>query len=70
MGLVNVLIKILELNTKDLPESHSTDVLKNTDIKKSLKDIDDEIDVINPKRVKMDFSPPTFIPVIHLENFQ
>lgn len=64
MGLVHMLIKRLELNTKDLTESHNTSTLKKNDGKKSLRDEDDDdMDAISAKRPKIDFSPPTFIPV-------
>lgn len=66
MGLVHMLIKRLELNTKDLTESHNTNTLKNKDVKKSLRDdddTDDEADAVVAKRVKIDYSPNRFIPV-------
>lgn len=62
MGLVNVLIERLELNTKELTESHNTSMVKNNDCKKSLS-ADDENEISNPKRAKIDFGPATFIPV-------
>lgn len=66
MGLVHMLIKRLELNTKDLTESHNTSTLLKRDVKKSLRDDDDdddEADAVVAKRVKIDYSPNRFIPV-------
>lgn len=65
MGLVHMLIKRLELNTKDLSEGHNKNALKNNDVKRSLRDEDDddEMDEMVAKRVKIDYSPNRFIPV-------
>lgn len=65
MGLVHMLIKRLDSNTKDLTESHSKNTLKRNDVKKSLRDEDDddEVDAVNAKRAKIDYSPNRFIPV-------
>lgn len=65
MGLVHMLIKRLELYTKDLTETHNTNTLKKNDVKKSMRDEDDddEMEAVNAKRVKIDYSPNRFIPV-------
>lgn len=74
MGLVHMLIKRLELNTKDLTEAHNKNTLKNNDVKKSLRDEDDdeEMDAVVAKRVKIDYSPNRFIPVreLHIPHFK
>lgn len=61
MGLLNVLINRLETSIKDLKESHSTKGYK-TDETSRIRD-DDDIEMSFPKRVKMEFTPPRYIPV-------
>lgn len=65
MGLVNVLIKLLDLKTKDLSETHESTVLKKIDSKRSfLKDSDDDADaIVSPKKMKIDCCSTKFIPV-------
>lgn len=67
MGLVHMLIKRLELNIKDLSESHNKNTFKNNYVKRSLRedcdDADDEIDYVAAKRVKIDYISSRFIPV-------
>lgn len=62
MGLLNVLIKRLETGIKDLKETHTTDRSKVNDVIRT-RDCDDDIDVIFPKRVKIECSSPQCIPV-------
>lgn len=62
MGLLNVLINRLETSMKDLKESHNTDKQKFTDTVRT-RDDDEDIEMIFPKRVKMEFTPPRYIPV-------
>lgn len=62
MGLMTVLINRLEISIKDLKESHNTDQRKHNESVRA-RDDDDDIDMIFPKRVKMEFSPPRYIPV-------
>lgn len=61
MGLLNVLIKRLETGIKDLKETHNT--ARSTTNNVRPRDGDDDIDIIFPKRVKIECSPPRFIPV-------
>lgn len=63
MGLVNVLIKLLDLKTKDLSETHDTDIFKQNDSKRQSDSDDDADNIVNHKKIKIDFSPPKFIPV-------
>lgn len=68
IGLVQMLIKLLELNTKGYSVTHNAAVLKKNDVKKSLRDKDDdddddEIDSANVKRAKVDYGPNRLIPV-------
>lgn len=60
MGLMHVLINRLEISTKDLKESHNEE--KRNEFMKG-RDDDDDIEMIFPKRIKMEFSPPRYIPV-------
>lgn len=62
MGLVNVLIKQLELNIKDLNEPHNT-TAKSENKRQIEKDDDDDDDSENSKRTKIDFNSPSFMPV-------
>lgn len=62
MGLLNVLINRLETNLRDIKESHNTKKQKTTETVRA-RDDDDDIDMIFPKRVKMEFTPPRYIPV-------
>lgn len=62
MGLLNVLINRLETSIRDLKESHNTENQKIKD-KSNARDDDDDIEMIFPKRVKMEFTPPRYIPV-------
>lgn len=63
MGLLNVLINRLDINTKDLPEVHNIDETKNNDLKRLDRDDDYEMDINFPKRVKLEITPPSFVPV-------
>lgn len=67
MGLVHMLIKRLEIYTKDMTEPHNTNTLKRNDVKRSLmdddNDDDDDDDEVLAKRVKIDYSPNIYIPV-------
>lgn len=63
MGLMHVLINRLEISIKDLKESHNTDQEKKTELMRGRDDDDDDIDMMFPKRIKMEFSPPRYIPV-------
>lgn len=62
MGLLNVLIKRLETGIKDLKETHTTDRSKVNDVIRT-RECDDDIDVIFPKRVKIECTSPRCIPV-------
>lgn len=66
MGLLTVLIKRLETGIKDLKETHNTD-RNGTNNASRLRDADDDIDIIFPKRVKIECSPPRFMPVSELQ---
>lgn len=64
MGLMNVLINRLEIGIKDLKETHNTErqkISKNITVR--TRDDDEDIDMAFPKRVKMEFTPPRYIPV-------
>lgn len=61
MGLLNVLVNRLETSIKDLKESHN-DKQKGKDAARA-RDDDEDIELMFRKRIKMDFSPPRFIPV-------
>lgn len=61
MGLVNVLIKQLEVNIKDLNEPHSTS--PKSENKRPMEDDEDDDDSDNSKRAKIDFNSPSFMPV-------
>lgn len=61
MGLLNVLIKRLETGIKDLKETHTMERSTTNNVRP--RDGDDDIDVIFPKRVKIECSPPRYIPV-------
>lgn len=60
MGLVNVLIKQLEINIKDLNEPHNS-AMKNK--KRSMEDDEDDDESDSAKRAKIDFHSPNFMPV-------
>lgn len=61
MGLMTVLINRLEISIKDLKETHNTeDKMHNESIRS--RDDDDDMEMIFPKRIKMEFSPPRYIP--------
>lgn len=62
MGLLNVLVNRLETSIKDLKETHNTDKQKGKESARARVD-DEDIESIFRKRIKMDFSPPRFIPV-------
>ncbi|XP_031631636.1 uncharacterized protein LOC116345956 [Contarinia nasturtii] len=61
MGLMNVLVNRLGTSIKDLKETHNTDQKKSKDAVRP-RDDDEDIEMIFRKRVKMEFSPPRFIP--------
>lgn len=61
MGLMNVLVNRLETSIKHLKETHHTGVKSREAIR--ARNDDDDIDLIFRKRVKMEFSPPRYIPV-------
>lgn len=61
MGLVNVLIKQLEVNITNLNEPHNT-ATKN-DKKRKIEEDEDDDDSDNSKRAKIDFNSPSFMPV-------
>lgn len=61
MGLLNMLINRLQVNIKDLKESHNIDYHKREDaIVRPREMDDDEMDGNFPKRIKMELSPPRF----------
>lgn len=62
MGLLNVLVNRLETSIKDLKESHNADKQRGKEAARA-RDDDEDIELIFRKRIKMDFSPPRFIPV-------
>lgn len=62
MGLLNVLVNRLESSIKDLKESHNVDKHKGKEAARA-RDDDEDIEMIFRKRIKMDFSPPRYIPV-------
>lgn len=62
MGLLNMLINRLEISIKDLKETHNIDHHKKEE-KTRPREMDDELDIIFPKRVKMEFTPPRLLPV-------
>lgn len=69
MGLMTVLINRLEISIKDLKETHNTDPNKKNNDSMRERDDDDENDMNFPKRIKMEFSPPRYIPVrVHFKH--
>lgn len=67
MGLLNVLIRRLDVGIKDLKEIHNKDRSKRTDAVRT-RDADEDIDMIFPKRVKIECTPPRFLSVINLHS--
>lgn len=65
MGLVNVLIKLLDLKTKGLGETHESSILKKKNLKRRLSEgSDNNVDAMtNQYKMKIDFSSPRIIPV-------
>lgn len=59
MGLLNVLINRLETSIKDLKEEHEIDRYRVS--KDRVRDDDSDTEMIFPKRVKIEFTPPRFI---------
>lgn len=62
MGLLNMLINRLETGIQDLKETHNIDHYKKEETTR-YREQDDELDIIFPKRVKMEFTPPQLYPV-------
>lgn len=62
MGLLNVLINRLETSIKGVKEIHNTDGGKSRTASARAQE-DEDMEIIFPKRVKMEFSPPRYIPV-------
>lgn len=63
MGLMNVLINRLDTCMKHLKENHNINKSKSDEAEVRARDDDEDIEMIFPKRVKMEFSPPRYIPV-------
>lgn len=61
MGLLNVLINRLETSIKDLKEEHEIDRYRVS--RNRVRDDDSDSETIFPKRVKIEFTPPRFLPV-------
>lgn len=62
MGLLNVLVNRLDTSIKDLKETHNADKQNGKEAARA-RDDDEDIELIFKKRIKMDFSPPRYIPV-------
>lgn len=62
IGLINVLIERLDINTRDLNENHSKKIVSKRSANNSNKDAnageEEEVRSNTPKRMKVDFNPP------------
>lgn len=64
MGLLNVLMNRLKTSIKDLKESHNTERKKTVAQKRTHDDDEgDDMEMIFPKRVKVEITPSRYIPV-------